>query len=312
MKTKEIVEEYISYRKALGERFRTQSQTLETFCKFMGNDTYLHQIDVKDISNYLYSPTGNVTANWFSKYSILKGLYQWALPRGYVNDIPLPQDFPKRPGHIIPYIYNKDELARLFLYAATYTRNYRNINPYVIRAILMMTYMLGLRIHETVSLKLIDINLEESLVIVRESKFYKSRMVPFNEQVKMWFRKYLEWRKAYGHSQDPKSELFQDDYSNPIKTSAVRGRFERIREKAGVKRNDGATYQPRIQDLRHTFSVNRLTSWYKEGKNVQILLPVLSTYLGHSKLSHTSVYLTMTEDLLKEASKRFEKYAGHE
>ena len=64
----------------------------------------------------------------------------------------------------------------------------------------------------------------------------------------------------------------------------------------------------RFHDLRHTFAVDRLTAWYKENQDVQKLLPVLSTYLGHTHLSHTSVYLTMTDGLLREASKRFESY----
>ena len=82
--------------------------------------------------------------------------------------------------------------------------------------------------------------------------------------------------------------------------------------KAGVKRTDGATYQPRLHDLRHSFAVNRLVSWYQENKNVQQLLPVLSAYLGHKYLAHTSVYLTMTDDLLYEAKERFEKYVKSE
>ncbi|MEJ7737188.1 MAG: hypothetical protein WKF97_07160 [Chitinophagaceae bacterium] len=61
--------------------------------------------------------------------------------------------------------------------------------------------------------------------------------------------------------------------------------------------------------LRHTFAVNRLVSWYQENKDVQRLLPVLSAYLGHKYLAHTSVYLTMTDNLLQEAKMRFEKYA---
>ena len=89
----------------------------------------------------------------------------------------------------------------------------------------------------------------------------------------------------------------------------MRGIFQRIREKAKIKRNDNARYQPRIHDLRHTFAVNRLTAWYQENKNVQQLLPILSVYLGHTHLAHTTVYLTMTNDLLREAGKRFEKYA---
>jgi len=64
----------------------------------------------------------------------------------------------------------------------------------------------------------------------------------------------------------------------------------------------------RLHDLRHTFAVSRLVSWYRENKNVQQLLPVLSVYMGHTYLAHTSVYLTMTDELLREANIRLEKY----
>jgi integrase len=85
-----------------------------------------------------------------------------------------------------------------------------------------------------------------------------------------------------------------------------------VRKQAGVERNDGASYQPRLHDLRHTFAVHRLTSWYREGADVQKLLPQLSVYLGHVCLSSTQVYLSMTPELLASASSRFERYAGKE
>ncbi|MCF8494495.1 MAG: hypothetical protein K9G65_03785 [Rickettsiaceae bacterium] len=84
--------------------------------------------------------------------------------------------------------------------------------------------------------------------------------------------------------------------------------FQRIRAKAKIKRDDTSRYQPRIHDLRHSFAVHRLTSWYREKKDVQQLLPILSTYLGHRRLADTTVYLTMTDDMLQEDNIRFEAY----
>jgi site-specific recombinase XerD len=65
---------------------------------------------------------------------------------------------------------------------------------------------------------------------------------------------------------------------------------------------------PRLHDLRHSFAVHRLTAWYRQGADVQRLLPVLSTYLGHSDLEGTKVYLSMTPELLQQASLRFARY----
>jgi integrase len=88
--------------------------------------------------------------------------------------------------------------------------------------------------------------------------------------------------------------------------------FKRLREEAGVSRSSDARFQPRLHDFRHTFAVVRLVTWYREGKNVQRLLPHLSTYLGHARLDDTQRYLTMTTELLEQASICFEQYARPE
>jgi site-specific recombinase XerD len=66
----------------------------------------------------------------------------------------------------------------------------------------------------------------------------------------------------------------------------------------------------RQRNERHSFAVHSLTAWYRQGADVQRLLPVLSTYLGHSDLEGTKVYLSMTPELLQQASLRFAHYAG--
>jgi integrase/recombinase XerD len=84
--------------------------------------------------------------------------------------------------------------------------------------------------------------------------------------------------------------------------------FSRLRNLSGIPRRDGTRCYPRIHDLRHTFSVHRLEAWYREGADVQRLLPQLSTYLGHTDVAETQCYLSMTPDLLREANLRFEHY----
>ena len=85
-----------------------------------------------------------------------------------------------------------------------------------------------------------------------------------------------------------------------------------VRSHLGMRREDGAYFHPRLHDLRLTFAVHRLVAWYRQGADVQLLLPKLSTYLGHINLAETQHYLTMTPDLLREAGRRFESYAALE
>jgi integrase/recombinase XerD len=88
--------------------------------------------------------------------------------------------------------------------------------------------------------------------------------------------------------------------------------FRILRSRIGIRRSDRAYFQPRLHDLRHSFAVHRLVAWYRQGADVQLLLPKLSTYLGHISLAETQHYLTMTPDLLREAGRRFETYVGAE
>jgi integrase len=95
-----------------------------------------------------------------------------------------------------------------------------------------------------------------------------------------------------------------------LASSTVQEAFDALRRIAGVHGMAGGRQTPRLHDLRHSFAVHSLTAWYRQGADVQRLLPVLSTYLGHSDLEGTKVYLSMTPELLQQASLRFAHYAG--
>jgi site-specific recombinase XerD len=88
--------------------------------------------------------------------------------------------------------------------------------------------------------------------------------------------------------------------------------FGRLRQAAAIQRESTARYQPRIHDIRHAAAVHRLIAWYRAGADVQRLLPQLATYLGHVDIRSTQRYLSMTPELLQEASVRFERYAHAE
>lgn len=309
MRIKEMTEAYIAYRRSIGEKYKTGATMLRCFAKHMGETTDSMEISVDTCTAFLYGQEMNVTPSWFLRYSALKWMFDWAVVRGYMCSVPLPEEKPKALEHMRPYIYTKTELRALFAAALTYQKNRSKTPPECIQMMLKLTYCLGLRIHETAALRIKDIDMEGRYALVRESKFYKTRVLPFNGTVAGMLARFLAWRKDEGYECEADSPLFPDKNGQPIDVDTVRRSFQRIRDVAGIVRNDGSQYQPRLHDLRHTFAVHRLTSWYREGKDVQRLICHLSTYLGHDKVSHTSVYLTMTDSLLREANKRFESYS---
>lgn len=173
---------------------------------------------------------------------------------------------------------------------------------------LITMYTMGLRTCEVIALRVGDIIWEESYIIVRTTKFYKSRIIPFNTQVKKRLLSYFDWLKESGFSVDKDAPFFVTKQAQAVNLHTFRNSFKLIRKKAGIIRTDSDRYQPRIHDLRHTFATHRLIQWYKEGVDVQQMLPILSTYLGHTSIKYTSVYLTMTPELLETALQLFENY----
>lgn len=295
----QLINQYITYRRSLGEKFKTNTVYLKAFCKTMEPLTTIKSISEDKINNFLYGNSKGITSGWFVKHTALLGFYRYALARNYITEIPLPRILPNRPQPFVPYIYSKEELKRLFDAALTYQKNKSFVQSYTVRAILILTYALGLRLHETLSIRLDDIDIKHHVITIRKSKFYKSRLVPFSAELACVITTYLKWRVQQKYSPNTSAFLFMGRNNHSFNISTMRGIFQRIREKADIKRSDNANFQPRIHDLRHTFAVNRLTSWYQENKDVQQLLPILSIYLGHTHLANTTVYLTMTNNLLQ-------------
>lgn len=312
MKLHQLIDRYVSYRKSLGEKFKTNETCLKAFCRAMGPETPIGAITAEMARGYLYGKSETVSAGWFVRHTALLGLYRYAISRGHATEIPLPKTLPKRPQGLVPHIYSRQELKLLFDGALAYQKNKSHNEPYMVRMSLILTYTLGLRVHETLSVTLGDIDMDNLTITVRQSKFYRSRLVPFNEQVKTALLIFLQWRKGHDQPQRPESHLFMTGRNEPFRADTLRGIFQRIRDKAGIRRREGASHPPRLHDLRHTFAVNTLVGWYRENKNVQQLLPILSVYMGHTQLAHTSVYLSMTDDLLREANLRFEEYVKKE
>lgn len=152
MMLNQLVTQYIHYRKCLGEKFKTNEHYLKAFCKVVGSEADIQSISLDIINNFLYGDAHTVTSSWLVKHAALFGFYQYALTRDYVTKVPLPSILPKRPQGFVPYIYSQSELKLLFDTALTYQKNKSCILPYTVQTALILTYALGLRIHETLSL----------------------------------------------------------------------------------------------------------------------------------------------------------------
>ena len=306
MRLSDGVAEYVVYKRALGMCFDSEARILASFCRYLG-DVPIASVSADCVQAYLDGKMP-VSSYWQRKHTALSGLFRFAMARGYAATSPLPLSRPRLPPPVVPYIYSRAELKRL-LEATPAVCGWRvPLEAYVMRSLILLSYGACLRPGEARHLTMKDVDLDQAVLCIRASKFYKTRLVPLGKNLNAAVCQYVQQRNlAYADDLDAPLFCFQD--GRALSKSAVGSAFRRLRIVAGIERQDGARYQPRLHDLRHTGVVHRLVAWYRRGADVQRLLPQLATYLGHIDLSATQRYLTLTPELLHEASLRFERYA---
>jgi len=306
MNLQRLIEQYISFQQSLGLAFVTNAYWLRVFCRVCGPRVNVAGVRIQHVDTFL-GTARPVTRTWFDKLNLLRRFFQYAVSRGYATTAPFPAVLPKYPLPFIPYIYSRDEIRRLLRATELRTRN-RRLEPVTIRTMLLVYYAAGLRLHEAINLTCADVDLKESILTIRNTKFGKTRLVPIGSQLTRALVQYDRTRPKHRPADAP---FFTTRAGAPVLKRTLESNFNTLRNLTGIRRT-GTRQQPRIHDLRHTFAVHRLTAWYQQGKDVQRLLYHLSVYLGHVDLASTQVYLSLTPELLHEASQRFERYAGKE
>ncbi|NGO55407.1 tyrosine-type recombinase/integrase, partial [Allomesorhizobium camelthorni] len=162
----------------------------------------------------------------------------------------------------------------------------------------------GLRLGEAIRLRRGDVDLEEGVLTIHHSKFGKSRIVPVHATTVTVLGEYAERRDA--SSERRGSEFFLvGEHGGRLHKQNIQLVFIKSLRQIGL-RGPAGSGGPRIHGLRHTYAVRALLHWYRAGEDVERLLPVLSTYLGHTHTRDTYWYLTACPELMSHAVMRLE------
>lgn len=311
MKLRDAIESYIEWRQAHGAKFTTARNVLRQFVHQTDGDAECDAVTNAQVLAFL-AGRGPVTRHRENKVYALSGFWRYAISRGYAASSPLPEDEPRSPLRAPPHIYTDAQLQRLLdlRNIQSALRGARQLDPTTFRILLLLLYGAGLRFSEATGLTLEDVDVPEALLTIRDTKFHKSRLVPVGPRLAAMLADQLSGPAGKRIARNGASFLLSNRDGTRLASSTVQAAFDRLRCVADVHGNPGGREVPRLHDFRHSFAVRRLTAWNRQGAEVQRLLPALSTYLGHSDLEGTKVYLTMTPDLLQQASRRFARYAG--
>lgn len=308
MKLKPLLKKYLENRRSMGVKLESTERQLNAFLNFVGN-VEAEMVHPEDVLSFLKGK-GALTTNWYRKLDSLRGFYRYAISRGYITSSPLPVTVPNIQKTFTSYTFSSKEY-RLLLKAVSDFDGPKNLfTSLAYRSLLILLFNTGMRIGEALSLEMIDVDLSEDLITVRDTKFFKSRQVPISPKLSKVLSHYVNAERQGVVPANPEAKFFLQRNGRTYGTAGARARFRRLCNHVNIRRSVESRFQPRLHDIRHTFAITRLLVWYKEGANVQLLLPYLSTYLGHIDISSTQEYLAILPELLNEAGLRFERYAS--
>jgi integrase len=299
---------FVALKRAMGRRYKAILRVLQQFDRFVAGLPDTPEVVSADLvqrwvacGRHLSPKTQKRRLGLVRQFSIYLRRIR---PESYVPDR---FAFPVHVPAFKAYVYSSDEYRALLRAALALPAPKAALRPKVFYTVLLLLYATGLRIGEALRLRLRDVDLEGCTLLIRESKFLKSRVVPFSPALADALHAYLKERLVAATG--PDAPLFINHARRPYSVDKFSEVFRTLLPAAGVPATPHP-HRPRVYDVRHTFALTRVLQWYRDGADLQAKLPLLATYMGHVDVLSTQVYLTSTPELLCEASQRFERAFG--
>ena len=300
---------YVAYKRALNRKYVTEEKALMLF------DRHLEEQRIRSwqgiapavIDRFLQSRKRSRPRSHNHLLGVLRRFFAWCVSQHLTDANPvLARPRPVTSRHL-PYLFDVSDMRALLEAARQLPDNSRaQQRALVYETVFALLYGLGLRVGEVARLLLGDADLARSALLVRQTKFGKSRLVPMGPNLARRLAAYVE--TVHGPAGDPQTPLFSFTPGRCVHPGTLSQTFHALLPALDLPQRRGVK-APRLHDLRHAFAVGTLLRWYREGVNPQTRLLQLSTFLGHVDPSSTAVYLTITEDLLAEADRRFRDFA---
>jgi len=301
----EHVQAYLSLRRSFGFQLDIAGYVLLTFARFADREAAGKPFTVELALRWAQSSSTGKQVTAARRLLLLQPFVR------YLRTVePLTEPLPNRllgPAQYryIPYIFTDAEILAL-LNAASGLRPRGGLRARSVQTYLGLLACTGMRPREPLLLTRADVDLEAHVLTVRQTKFSKSRTVALDPTAATAMREYARIRDR--HVRRPQGDtFFLSDDSSAFTLKRAQWAFQHLRRRLGWDQEHGHQL-PRLYDLRHTFVCRRLLTWHRDGVDVQVALPALSTYLGHVKVTDTYWYVTAIPDLMNTVSEKFERF----
>jgi integrase/recombinase XerD len=296
--------DYLALRRALGFKLASAGRLLGQFVDYLNE----HGVSIPTTDRALAwanLPT-SASGNWRAiRLSVVRGFAIYLHSLDVTVEVPSADLIRHGADRATPYLYSDAEIGRLMAAAGELRPQLRAATYQTLIGLLATC---GLRVSEAIALDTTDLDCEEDLLVIRETKFGKSRLVPLHATTKAALVGYIALRdQTCVHPLCP--ALLVSTAGTRLHHSNVGLTFAQLAQRVGITRRSAAC-RPRLHDLRHSFAIATVLDWYRTGADVPAMMPRLATYLGHTDPKHTYWYLSAAPELMALAGYRLDAYLG--
>lgn len=295
---RQTLSDYLTLRQSLGHQLADAARLLPSLIDFLEQQE-LSTVTVDAALQWCQQPTpvGGATVAP-RRMTAARGFARYLAGIDPATEIPPVGLVPLRHHRPAPFLYSDADISTLLAASRVLAPEFRGLTYYTLLGLLTAS---GMRIGEAIALDLGDIDDEHATLLIRESKFGKSRLVPLRSSTMAALQNYLHVRTSVRRARREPS-LFVGRTGKRLIYQVVGDTFRQLLLDTGVGAD--APRRPRLHDLRHRFAIVTLIGWYRSDEPVQPKLPVLSTYLGHREPASTYWYLSAAPELLTLAAAR--------
>lgn len=297
----EAVADYLALRRALGYKLEAHGRVLPQFVEFL-EQRQAAAITTALALEWATEPANGGVVWWHQRLAIVRGFARYVQASDPRHEVPPINLLPAKFRRAVPYLYSEAEIESLMQAAGRISSRLKAATYQTLIGLLVVT---GMRIGEAIALERPDVEPSAGRLTIRRGKNGRSREVALHPTT-------VTALDAYAHLRDqlcPRAK----DRSFLITNTGVRlhrrsvwNEFDRLRRATGLDR-DTLGRRARIHDIRHSFVLRTLLGWYREERDVEAQLPLLSTFLGHVHPSDTYWYLQGAPQLLALAAERLER-----
>lgn len=295
------MQDFIRLKRAVGYKYNTEPGILKRFDSYL-EEAYpeTNSLPKQAVTGWCAKTKYETATNHCSRASVIRQFSKYLDGIG-INTWILPNNYYSSGQKYVPHIYTAEEL-RCFL-EETDKCHYCSEVPYrhlIMPEFFRLLLSCGLRCSEARLLTVQDVDLEQGMLSIRDSKNHNSRLVPMPESMTCRLQKYAEEVHPFP---EPERYFFPSYDGKPMTVGNVYKNFRRFLWKAGISHTGKG---PRVHDFRHAYCVYRLKEWAEHDRDLMVLIPMMRTYLGHQTFNETAYYLRWTADVFPDIRMKLE------